>query len=141
MTIPRACAGLAFLGALGVGNPALAAGEASSMPDAAAGQTIQVDMTNYEFTPSTLQLRANRPYRLELRNASHGDHSFGAPQLFAAARVAPADQSKVVNGEIEVDGGQTVDVNFTVTTPGTYKFHCTHFLHSAFGMTGEAVVQ
>jgi plastocyanin len=32
-------------------------------------------------------------------------------------------------------------VSFSIPTPGTYKFHCTHFLHSAFGMTGEAVVR
>jgi len=141
MTISQACVGFAFLGALGLGNPAFAAGEAAPMPAGSAPQTIRIDMTNYEFTPSTLQLRASSPYRLELRNASHSGHSFSAPQLFAAARVAPADKAKVVDGEVEVDGGQTVDVNFVVTTPGRYKFHCTHFLHSAFGMSGEAVVE
>jgi uncharacterized cupredoxin-like copper-binding protein len=137
MTISRACAGLAFLGALGVGNLAFGAGE----PESGAPQTIHVDMSNYEFTPSTLQLRANSPYRLKLRNTSHGGHSFSARQLFAVANVAPADRSKIEDGEVEVDGGQTVDVSFSIPTPGTYRFHCTHFLHSAFGMTGEAVVR
>jgi plastocyanin len=55
--------------------------------------------------------------------------------------VAPADQAKVVDGEVDVDGGQTVDVTLTIASPGNYKFHCSHFLHSAFGMTGEAVVR
>ena len=61
--------------------------------------------------------------------------------LFADAAVAPDDQSKVVDGSIEVAGGQSIDVKFVPNTAGTYKFHCSHFLHSAFGMTGEAVVQ
>jgi len=139
MTISRACACLALLGALFAITSAAAAPLPGS--DAAAAQTISVDMTNYAFTPNTLHLRANSPYRLELRNTSHSGHSFSARLLFAVARVAAADQSKIVDGEVEVDGGQTVDVNLTVVTPGTYKFRCTHFLHSAFGMTGEAIVQ
>jgi len=119
---------------------AILLGAGPAMSDTSA-ETIRVDMANYSFTPNTLQLRANTPYRLELRNTSHGDHSFSARQLFAVASVESADRAKIEDGEIEVDGGQTVDVTFTVPTPGTYQFHCTHFLHSAFGMKGEAVVR
>jgi uncharacterized cupredoxin-like copper-binding protein len=119
---------------------ALLLGAGQAMGDTAA-QTIQVDMANYSFTPSTLEMRANTPYRLELRNTSHGDHSFSARQFFAVANISPGDRAKIENGEVEVDGGQTVDVTFTIPTPGTYQFHCTHFLHSAFGMHGEAVVR
>jgi len=104
-------------------------------------QTITVDMANYSFSPSTLQLHANTSYRLELRNTSHSGHSFSARMLFSVANVASGDRAKIENGEVEVDGGQTVDVTLTIPTPGTYKFRCTHFLHSAFGMTGEAVVR
>jgi uncharacterized cupredoxin-like copper-binding protein len=104
-------------------------------------QSVEVDMANFMFTPSTLQFRANTPYRLRLVNrASHG-HSFDAPELFAAAHIADGDQAKIFKGEIEVEGGQTVDVTFVPITRGTYRFHCSHFLHASFGMTGEAVVQ
>jgi plastocyanin len=120
-----------------IGGTAFAASE----PSNAAAQTIQVDMTNYAFTPNTLQLRANTPYRLRFSNASHTGHSFRAREFFATSSVTPADQSKIVDGEVEVDSGQTVEVNLMIPTPGTYKFHCSHFLHSAFGMTGEAVVR
>lgn len=116
-------------------------GVPASAGDAQSAQTIQVNMSNYEFTPGMLQLRANNSYRLRLTNTSHSGHDFDAPQLFAAASIAPADQSKVADGEVEVGGGQTVEVTFTPTRAGAYKFHCSHFLHSAFGMTGEAVVQ
>ncbi len=104
-------------------------------------QAVTVDMANYSFSPSTLQLHANTSYRLELRNTSHSGHSFSARMLFSVANVASGDRAKIENGEVEVDGGQTVDVTLTIPTPGTYKFRCTHFLHSAFGMTGEAVVR
>jgi uncharacterized cupredoxin-like copper-binding protein len=133
MVIRRLSAGPLF-------SIAILLGAGTAMSDTSA-QTIQVDMANYSFTPSTLELHANTPYRLELRNTSHGDHSFSARQLFAVANVSPGDRAKIENGEIEVDGGQTVDVTFTIPTPGTYQFHCTHFLHSAFGMHGEAVVR
>ena len=121
---------------------------ARSEPSAAStdwsnAQTVQVVMTSYAFTPNALQFRANTPYRLHLVNnagSGHG-HSFDAPELLATSVIAPEDQSKVVKGNIEVDGGQTVDVKFVPTKPGPYKFHCVHFLHATFGMTGEAVVQ
>ena len=128
MTILRAFAGL-VLATILFGTPA------------AADEVIQVNMSNYAFAPSTLQLRANTTYRLRLTNTSHSGHDLDAPQLFAASNIAPADQTKVADGEIEVDGGQTVEVTFTPTRAGTYNFRCTHFLHSAFGMHGEAVVK
>ena len=129
MTVLRAIAGLVLLEVLSLGTPA------------SADETIQVDLSNYAFTPSTLQLHVNSSYRLRLTNTSHSGHSFDAPQLFAAANVAPADQYKVAAGEIEVDAGQTVEVTFTPTRAGTYRFRCSHFLHTAFGMKGEAVVR
>lgn len=131
MAVPRS-SGLLF----GV----LLLGVSVSAVNAAPAQTIQIEMSNYKFTPNMLQLHANTPYQLRLTNTAHGDHDFNAPQLFAASTIAAGDQSKVVDGEIDVEAGQTVEVNFTPTQTGTYKFHCTHFLHSAFGMHGEAVV-
>src|SRR5512140_130639 len=117
------------------------AGAEPTTADWSNAQTVQIGMDNYDFTPKTLQFHANKPYRLRLTNsASHG-HSFDAPEFFAAVGIAPEDQSKVVKGEVEVEGGQTVDVKFVPATTGSYKFHCSHFLHAAFGMTGEAVVQ
>jgi uncharacterized cupredoxin-like copper-binding protein len=121
-------------------STALMLGAGPALSDTSA-QTITVDMANYSFTPSTLQLRANTPYRLELRNTSHSGHSFSARMLFSVANVASGDRAKIEDGEVEVDAGQSVDVTLTIPTPGTYKFRCTHFLHSAFGMTGEAVVR
>ena len=110
-------------------------------PDWSHAQTVQVVMTNYAFTPNALQFRLNTPYHLRLINNSGHDHSFDAPDFFAAVDTAPEDRVKVVAGEVEVEGGQAVDVKIVPAKPGTYDFHCSHFLHSTFGMTGEALIQ
>jgi uncharacterized cupredoxin-like copper-binding protein len=122
-------------------GPALAQSEpAPAAADWAAAQTVQVDMADFAFTPKALKFIANKPYQLRLTNKAGHGHSFDAPEFFAAVGVAREDQAKVVKGEIEVEGGQTVDVKFVPTVSGTYKFHCSHFGHALFGMTGEAVV-
>jgi plastocyanin len=117
------------------------AAEAPAGTDWSKAQTINVSMSDFSFAPGNLQLRVSQPYRLHLTNGSSHGHNFDAPVLFASAAIAPDDQSKVVDGSIEVSGGQAIDVKFVPNAPGAYKFHCSHFLHSAFGMTGEAVVQ
>jgi len=117
------------------------AAEAPAGTDWSKAQTIGISLSDFSFAPANLQLHANQPYRLHLTNSSSHGHDFDAPVLFASAGIAPDDQSKVVDGSIEVGSGQSIDVKFVPNAAGTYKFHCSHFLHSAFGMTGEAVVQ
>lgn len=104
-------------------------------------QLIQVTMSNYAYAPDHLDLIAGAPVLLKFVNSSNKGHDFAAPELFASGTVASEDKAKVEDGSVEVDAGQTVEVRFTPNKPGTYKFHCTHFLHSSFGMTGTATVQ
>ena len=105
-------------------------------------QTINVAMTNYAYTPATLNLHSGTEYKLVFANNSTKSHNFVAPELFAAGTVAPEDKAKVsAKGEVEVDEGQTVAVDFTPSKPGTYPFQCSHFMHAMLGMKGTAVVQ
>ncbi len=104
-------------------------------------QLIAVEMSNFAFAPAKLELLAGSDYQLHLVNTSSKGHDFAAPELFAAATVAPDDRAKVVDGKVEVEGGQTVDIRFTPQKKGIYKIRCTHFLHTSFGMTGTAVVE
>jgi plastocyanin len=104
-------------------------------------KTVQVGMAHFDFTAKSLQFHANVPYRRRFTNsASHG-HSFDAPEFFAAVTIAPEDESKVVKGEVEGEGGRTVEVKFVPSSVGSYGFHCSHFLHSAFGMTGHVLIE
>jgi uncharacterized cupredoxin-like copper-binding protein len=114
---------------------------APATTDWSRAQTVQVVMTNYAFAPNALQFRSNTPYHLRLVNNSGHGHSFDASDFFAAVGIVPEDRSKVVTGEVEVEGGQAVDVKIVPAKPGEYKFRCSHFLHATFGMTGEAVIK
>jgi plastocyanin len=103
-----------------------------------AGQTVDVRLTSFDFTPSELHLRAGQPVVLRLTNASGGGHNFSAPQFFAAAQVA-AGQNVIRNGTIEVPSHQTVSVRLTPQR-GEYRLRCTHTLHTTFGMRGRIIV-
>ena len=103
---------------------------------------LTLNLSSFKFDPSQIMLEHGAPYRLHLVNSSSRGHDFAAKQFFAAARIRPEDAAKVKDGRIEVGGGESVDVQLIApSAPGTYKVRCTHFMHSAFGMTGRVVVQ
>jgi uncharacterized cupredoxin-like copper-binding protein len=104
-------------------------------------QSITVTLSSYDFTPDIVNLRAGVDYRLHLVNDSMRDHSFSAPEFFAASTVDAQDQSKVAKGTVEVPANASVDVALKTNSPGSYALHCDHFLHALFGMTGRIVVQ
>ena len=138
----RTLAAIASFSALLLASPALAQNTpVPDAPDWSKAATVPLAMANYQFTPDALLFRANLPYRFRLTNNAGGGHSFDAPEFFAAVTVVPEDQAKIVKGEIEVESGQTVEVKFVPTVSGTYRFHCSHFLHASFGMTGTVVVR
>lgn len=110
----------------------------------AAAQTaapITISLTNYAFTPNALNLSAGVTYRLHLTNDASKAHSFRAPEFFAASQISPADQSKVEDGEVELEGGQAADITVTPSRAGAYGFDCSHFMHHILGMHGEITVR
>ena len=112
---------------------------AFSPPQQASPSVIEVQLKNYEFVPSTLRLQRGVPVVLRLVETA-GSHSFAAPELFAASTLDPASAQLIHNGKVEVGEGG-VELRLTPNTPGTYPFHCTHFMHTSFGMKGTAVVE
>lgn len=123
--------------------PAVAIAQTMAPPPAESANAtlVAVALSSYEIKPDQITLVRGTAYRLHLTNTSGKAHNFSAPQLFAASSIASADRAKVADGEIEVDGGQTVDVVFVPMTSGEYDVRCTHFLHAAFGMRGKAIVR
>lgn len=114
---------------------------ARAAPDWGAARDIEIRLTNFAFTPDTIELKAGQAYRLHIVNAASGGHNFDAAQFFAAAQVAPSDAAKIAKGTIELKGGDTADIRLVAPAAGSYKLHCSHFMHSTFGMTGEIVVR
>ncbi len=102
---------------------------------------ISISLTDYAFTPGTLDLKAGTAYQLHFVNSGSKDHNFSAPEFFAAAQIAPDDQVKVAKGQVGLGAGQTVDITITPGNAGTFAVECTHFMHKMMGMHGNIVVQ
>lgn len=117
-----------------------AAGHAQSL-EKSNTQLLTVELSSFKFTPASLTLDRGVTYRIHFMNTSSGGHDFVAKEFFAASTVAPEDRAKVENGSVGVDGREAVDVTLVANKPGTYKMHCSHFLHSSFGMTGLITVR
>jgi uncharacterized cupredoxin-like copper-binding protein len=118
----------AFLALLAL--PAVAAAQPSET-------TVEITLSNFDFTPSAIHLHAGQPVVLHLVNSAHGGHNFAAPEFFAAASGV---SGPVTDGKVELHGNQSVDIHVTPAR-GHYHLHCTHTMHTAFGMTGEIDVE
>jgi uncharacterized cupredoxin-like copper-binding protein len=106
---------------------------------AQASAELRVELSNFDFTPHELHLRAGQPTTLVLANLASGGHDFSAPEFFAAARIEQADAGLVDDGEVDVPGKSTRTVHL-VPAAGSYKLTCTHTMHAMFGMKGTIVV-
>jgi uncharacterized cupredoxin-like copper-binding protein len=102
-----------------------------------APRTVEVQLSNFSFTPRAIALTAGRPVILHLVNSAGGGHNFSAPQFFAAATGV---SGAVHDGTVDVPGHQSVDIRVTPSR-GTYRLRCTHTMHTAFGMSGTITVQ
>ena len=102
---------------------------------------LNVQLTNFEFTPNSIVLDHGRPYVLRLTNASGGGHDFTAREFFAAASVASGDRRYITDGEVEVPPGQVREIHLTAPAPGKYSLKCTHSLHKLMGMSGKIIVR
>ena len=102
---------------------------------------ITISLSNFAYTPSTVMLERDVPYVLHFTNMASGGHDFVANTFFARARIMPADEAKVSDGEVELRRGESMDVHLIAPVAGTYRVHCTHFMHSMLGMNGKIVVQ
>lgn len=120
----------AMLFAVLLAVPALAAGQP-------APRTVEVRLSSFDFTPGEIRLRAGEPIVLHLVNSGRGGHNFAAPEFFAAASGV---SGPVADGKVEVGSNASADVRLTPAR-GRYRLRCTHTLHTAFGMTGEIVVE
>jgi plastocyanin len=98
---------------------------------------VEVRLSNFDFAPETIRLRAGAPVVLRLVNTSSGGHNFAAPDFFAAAQGV---SGPVENGAVEVPERAAVEIRLTPAR-GSYRLRCTHTLHSTFGMRGTIVVE
>lgn len=120
---------------------ALTSSARAQPPDWGTAPDIEVRLSSFAFAPERIELVSGQPYRLHLVNTASGGHNFDAARFFAAARIHPSDRALVKKGVVEVKAGETRDIRLIAPAPGSYKLHCSHFLHTSFGMTGLIVVR
>jgi len=124
--------------ALGLAIGLLPMGAGAQVSRVPAIPTIVIHLNNFSFAPDQIQLRDGTTVRLHLVNDSSGSHNFSASELFATSTF-PAGGAPP-QGQVEVAGNSSTDLELTPQSPGTYQFDCTHFLHHMFGMQGTIVV-
>ena len=119
----------------------IAAPGATQTPDWGQAKPITIELSSFKFTPASEVLQRGTVYRLHLVNISSSGHDFVAKAFFTGSTIAPEDRAKISNGGVDVAGGESVDVRLIPNLAGSFKVHCSHFLHSSFGMTGTITVQ
>jgi len=125
-------------------HPIILALPLASLAVAAGAQapvTVNVQMSNFKFAPSTIVLDHGRPYVLRISNLSGGGHDFTAADFFAKSQIAAADRDLVQEGAVEIPGGQMKEIHLTAPGAGRYKVKCTHTMHKMLGMSGTIVVR
>ena len=61
-------------------------------------QTVTVQLSEHQFEPSDLKLKAGQPYKIEIKNVGEKDHYYTAPKFFKAV----AWRKLMVNKQAEV---------------------------------------
>jgi len=113
---------------------ALGLAVAAPAPGQPSGVTIS--LYSFGYSPRPIILRPGVPVTLTFVNRSGSGHDFTAKRFFASSRIL---SGSVPDGELEFRGGETKTVRL-VPARGTYKAHCSHFLHAQMGMTDRIVV-
>lgn len=104
-------------------------------------ETVTVKLSDFAFTPKTIEFKEGTAYRLRLENTSDKTHYFAADEFFKAIAVAKLVTAK---GEetnpyvklIAVPEGETKELDFVAVERGEFDFLCTAPLHAVFGMRG-----
>lgn len=130
----------AMIAALAIAALGATTGTAQT-PDWSQAKPLTIELSSFKFTPATETLQHGTAYRIHFVNTSSGGHDFVAKEFFAGSIVAPEDRAKITNGGVDVDGHGSVDVRLIPNRTGSFKVHCSHFMHSSFGMTGTITVQ
>ena len=118
---------------------ALVVTAAVAQPEAAP-QTVEVQLSNFAFTPETIRRTRGQPPVLRLINTGSGGHNFPAPAFSRTGKRDDQNLGLIETGKVELAKGETREIRFVPMTAGKFKLHCSHFMHTAFGMKGRIVV-
>jgi uncharacterized cupredoxin-like copper-binding protein len=113
-------------------------------------ETITVELTEHEFSPHNLSLKANQPYRMVIRNNGEKDHYYTAAEFFKSVAWRKAQTPRPHGGEMKAPyftaveaykKGGSIELFFVPVKKGTFEVICTIEDHKDLGMTGAITVE
>jgi plastocyanin len=116
-------------------------------PPAEPAHRITVTLSEYQFTPSKIKLKAGELVEFTLINEGTVTHEFitlAISNLEVAVTIAGVEAETVGVAELELAPKATAVLRFTPEIAGTYLFFCGAKQptdHRAAGMTGALIVE
>jgi uncharacterized cupredoxin-like copper-binding protein len=108
------------------------------------GDTINVTVTDFAYSPNTFTVSAGKPVSLHVNNQGTAEHEFAIMKLGTSvtAPFGDKDEGNIYWELDEIAPGTTKDGTFTAPTePGTYEVVCGLPGHIEKGMTATLVVK
>jgi len=109
-------------------------------------RTIEVLMSEMEFTPARIEVKRGEQIRFVLRNAGKEDHEFLLAttkenlQHAAVMKKHPHMEHDEPNG-VRLAPNKSVELVWRFTKPGTFEYSCLIPDHRDYGMTGHVTVK
>jgi plastocyanin len=97
---------------------------------------VLVTVWSFGFAPHPIQLAAGKPVTLTFANRSGSHHDFTAERFFRDSKIV---SGSAPDGEIELMPYETKSIT-VIPRAGTYKAHCSHFMHKQLGMSDLILV-
>ena len=115
----------------------------ASCGEAGPTTTINVTLTDFQFTPNQFTVPAGQEITINVTNTGAVVHNFIIMKLgtTAGATYEEDDDANIYWGEKDIQPGGDLSVTFTAPTePGEYEVVCRTEGHIASGMVGKLIV-
>lgn len=113
-------------------------------------ETVTIELSDHDFEPKHLKLKANKAYRLVIKNPGEADHYYTAAEFFKSVAWRKVQTPRPHGGEFKAPyfsaveaykKGGTVELFFVTVKKGVYEVVCTIDDHKDKGMTGTITVE
>ena len=121
---------VSLIGLIAVMLAACGGSASASTPAPITGQTINVDETEFAYTPNTFNASVGQPITFKITNKGTVDHTFV---------ILGQDGQEAAKTNVKV--GATATLQFTPTAAGTYPIVCDLPGHKEAGMQGTLTVK
>ncbi len=130
----------------GPATPVADAQSAISTTDWSKSETVDVVLSKFAFTPTTLTLKRKQPYRLHLTNTSNDTHTYSSDDLFGAVAVqkvvrAGVETPGIIGNGVSLEPNEEADLFIVPINAGSYRIYCDEFMHDTMGMHGSVTIQ